>query len=72
MVSQGVPMIMGGDEFLHTQLGNNNAWCQDNALSWFDWSLARAKRRLLSIRQDDDRLPKGPPDPQAPHLLHGR
>jgi glycogen operon protein len=39
MVSQGVPMILGGDEVLRTQRGNNNAWCQDNELSWFDWSL---------------------------------
>ena len=39
LVSQGVPMILGGDEVLRTQSGNNNAWCQDNALSWFDWSL---------------------------------
>ena len=39
MVSQGVPMIMGGDEFLRTQHGNNNAWCQDNSLSWVDWAL---------------------------------
>jgi glycogen operon protein len=38
MISQGVPMIMGGDEILRTQLGNNNAWCQDNAISWVDWS----------------------------------
>jgi isoamylase len=39
MISQGVPMIMGGDEFLRTQNGNNNAWCQDNPLGWVDWSL---------------------------------
>ena len=39
-VSQGVPMMLGGDEFLRTQGGNNNAWCQDNATSWVDWSLA--------------------------------
>jgi glycogen operon protein len=39
MVSQGVPMLLGGDEMLRTQQGNNNAWCQDNAISWFDWSL---------------------------------
>ena len=38
MISQGVPMILGGDEVLRTQNGNNNAWCQDNTLSWFDWS----------------------------------
>jgi isoamylase len=39
MLSQGVPMIQGGDEFLRTQRGNNNAWCQDNSLGWVDWSL---------------------------------
>ncbi|CAN5810841.1 glycogen debranching protein GlgX [soil metagenome] len=37
LVSQGVPMILGGDEFLHTQQGNNNAWCQDNEISWVNW-----------------------------------
>ncbi len=40
MVSQGVPMILGGDEFLRTQGGNNNAYCQDNEISHYDWSLA--------------------------------
>ncbi|MBX7102937.1 MAG: glycogen debranching protein GlgX [Gemmataceae bacterium] len=40
LLSQGVPMILGGDEFLRTQRGNNNAWCQDNEISWVDWSLA--------------------------------
>ncbi|MFM7539919.1 MAG: glycogen debranching protein GlgX [Planctomycetota bacterium] len=39
-LSQGVPMILAGDEFLRTQQGNNNAWCQDNEISWVDWSLA--------------------------------
>ncbi|MCY2933905.1 MAG: isoamylase [Planctomycetota bacterium] len=40
MVSQGVPMLMAGDEFFRTQQGNNNAWCQDNSTSWLDWTLA--------------------------------
>jgi glycogen operon protein len=40
LISQGVPMILGGDEFLRTQRGNNNAYCQDNRISYFDWSLA--------------------------------
>jgi glycogen operon protein len=40
MVSQGTPMILAGDEFGQTQLGNNNAYCQDNEVSWLDWSLA--------------------------------
>ncbi len=39
MLSQGVPMILAGDEFLRSQQGNNNAWCQDNETSWVDWSL---------------------------------
>ena len=39
MISQGVPMILAGDEFLRTQKGNNNAWCQDNDISWIDWRL---------------------------------
>ncbi len=38
--SAGVPMLLGGDEFGRTQNGNNNAYCQDNEISWFDWSLA--------------------------------
>ncbi|MCB1083593.1 MAG: glycogen debranching enzyme, partial [Simkania sp.] len=37
-LSQGVPMMLGGDEFGRTQQGNNNAYCQDNEISWFDWS----------------------------------
>jgi glycogen operon protein len=37
MISLGTPMILGGDEFGRTQLGNNNAYCQDNEISWYDW-----------------------------------
>src|SRR5262250_1586520 len=37
LLSQGVPMLLGGDEFGRTQGGNNNAWCQDNELSWYSW-----------------------------------
>ena len=39
LLSQGVPMILAGDEFARTQKGNNNAYCQDNELSWIDWNL---------------------------------
>ncbi|TAL22147.1 MAG: glycogen debranching enzyme GlgX [Nitrospirae bacterium] len=38
--SSGTPMVLGGDEFMRTQKGNNNAYCQDNEISWFDWNLA--------------------------------
>ena len=47
LLSQGVPMLLSGDEVLHTQKGNNNAWCQDNELSWFDWSLVEKNRDML-------------------------
>src|SRR5207249_2553743 len=40
MLSQGVPMLLAGDEFLRTQKGNNNAWCQDNDIAWVNWKLA--------------------------------
>ena len=46
-VSLGVPMLLGGDEFGRTQRGNNNAYCQDNEVSWFDWRLAERNGELL-------------------------
>ena len=45
--SQGIPMLLGGDELSRTQQGNNNAYCQDNAISWFDWRLGDAERDFL-------------------------
>jgi glycogen operon protein len=56
-LSQGVPMILGGDEIGRTQQGNNNAYCQDDEISWFDWdhvdeSLLEFTRRLIAIRRD--------------------
>jgi isoamylase len=51
-LSQGVPMLLAGDEFGRTQGGNNNAYCQDNALSWVDWQLAEANAPLVEfVRQ---------------------
>ena len=49
MLSQGVPMLSGGDEVARTQQGNNNAYCQDNDLSWFDWERCEMQERLLSF-----------------------
>jgi glycogen operon protein len=49
MISQGVPMLCGGDEIGRTQRGNNNAYCQDNELSWYDWQLDRLDRDLLEF-----------------------
>jgi isoamylase len=55
MLSQGTPMLLGGDELARTQRGNNNAYCQDNEISWFDWTncdqgLADFTRRLIALR----------------------
>ena len=55
-LSQGVPMLLGGDELGRTQQGNNNAYCQDNELSWFDWTSADTEllaftRRLAELRR---------------------
>ncbi|MET8141501.1 glycogen debranching protein GlgX [Sphaerisporangium sp. NPDC005288] len=47
LVSQGIPMLLAGDEVGRTQLGNNNTYCQDNELSWFDWTLTDANAELL-------------------------
>jgi len=47
--SQGVPMLCGGDEIGRTQQGNNNAYCQDNEISWFDWKLDHSQRDLLEF-----------------------
>ncbi|MFZ2648606.1 MAG: glycogen debranching protein GlgX [Burkholderiaceae bacterium] len=50
-LSQGVPMLLAGDEIGRSQGGNNNAYCQDNELSWVDWSLGEDKRSLLEFTQ---------------------
>ena len=47
MFSQGVPMLLAGDEVRRTQQGNNNAYCQDNEISWFDWSLLQKNADLF-------------------------
>jgi isoamylase len=57
LLSQGVPMILGGDEIGRTQCGNNNAYCQDNDISWFDWERMDADlmgfvARLIRLRRD--------------------
>jgi isoamylase len=59
MLSQGTPMLLGGDECGRTQRGNNNAWCQDNELSWHSWedtpdatALRAFTRRLITLRRE--------------------
>jgi len=57
LLSQGVPMLLAGDEMGHTQRGNNNAYCQDNEISWIDWNLDEGRQRLLEFTRS---------------LIHGR
>ncbi|MFB1035168.1 MAG: alpha-amylase family glycosyl hydrolase, partial [Sinobacterium sp.] len=51
MLSQGIPHMVGGDELSRTQHGNNNAYCQDNEISWLDWTLNQAKQDFLTFCQ---------------------
>src|ERR1700749_4414400 len=49
LLSQGTPMLLGGDEMGRTQHGNNNAWCQDNEISWYDWDQLAANEELVAF-----------------------
>lgn len=49
LVSQGIPMICGGDEVMRTQGGNNNAYCQDNEISWTNWDLDASQQEMLAF-----------------------
>ena len=64
LLSRGVPMILGGDELGRTQGGNNNAYCQDNSTSWFDWDaadvgLTEFTRQLIAVRRAHPALRHG-------------
>jgi len=52
MLSRGVPMLLGGDEFGRTQSGNNNAYCQDNEISWYDWRLLGTNQELFRFARE--------------------
>ncbi len=79
LLSQGVPMLQAGDEFGRSQAGNNNAYCQDNAINWVDWELAELRapliafvRQLLFIRRQStglrrDAFLKGARQPDRQH-----
>ena len=71
-LSQGVPMLRGGDELGQSQLGNNNAYCQDNDLTWIDWALAPAEEEFLSFVQRAVRVWKNHPVLQRRKFFQGR
>ena len=62
MLSQGVPMLTGGDEFARSQQGNNNCYCQDDELTWYDWDLDEPRKRLLEFTSKLIQLRKDHPN----------
>jgi glycogen operon protein len=62
MLSQGVPMLNGGDEIARSQKGNNNCYCQDNELTWHDWQLDEPRQRLLEFTSGLIRLRREHPN----------
>ncbi len=72
LLSQGVPMLLGGDEIGRTQGGNNNGYAQDNEVSWYDWSLDRADRQLLGFTRSLIRLFRTHPVLRRRRFFQGR
>lgn len=72
LLSQGVPMICGGDEVGRTQHGNNNAYCQDSEISWFDWNIDRSSQQLLAFTRQVIRLQQEHPVFQRRRFFQGR
>jgi glycogen operon protein len=72
LLSQGVPMLLGGDELGRTQRGNNNAYCQDNEISWFDWQLDERRERLLDFTRRLIALRRAHPVFRRATFLEGR
>lgn len=72
LLSHGVPMLLAGDEFLHTQQGNNNCYCQDNELSWLNWDKAKENADVLHFVQQMIRLRKRHPALMRRNFLTGR
>ena len=72
MLSRGVPMLCAGDEVLRTQAGNNNAYCQDNELSWFDWSRLESQREMLDFTRGMIALRRRHASLTTDHFYQGR
>ncbi|CAN5664433.1 glycogen debranching protein GlgX [soil metagenome] len=72
LLSQGVPMICGGDEMGRTQQGNNNAYAQDNEISWLDWELTEEQQELLEFTRRLARLREEHPVFHRRHFFQGR
>jgi len=71
LLSQGVPMLLAGDEARRTQHGNNNAWCQDNDVSWIDWTLIESNASLVRFVRELIRFRRGNPTLRRRSFLVG-
>jgi glycogen operon protein len=71
LLSQGVPMLLFGDECRRTQRGNNHAWCQDNDVSWLDWSLVESNAGLVRFVRELVRFRLGTPTLRRRTFLTG-
>ncbi len=71
-ISRGVPMLLGGDEFRRSQRGNNNAYCQDNEISWYDWRLLDRHRQIYRFTQGMIALRKNHPVLSKEAFYHGQ
>lgn len=71
-LSQGVPMLLGGDEFGRTQKGNNNAYCHDNEISWFNWARDEKQNQLFVFTKGLIQLRKNHPVFRRPKFFQGR
>ena len=72
LLSQGVPMIVMGDEVRRTQKGNNNAYCQDNEISWFNWTLVKRNEELFNFVRGLISIRKSQPTLRRTRFLTGR
>jgi glycogen operon protein len=72
MLSQGVPMLLAGDEMGRTQDGNNNTYCQDNELSWINWNLDQSQQDLLEFTRFVIQLFREHPALRRRHFFYGR
>jgi glycogen operon protein len=72
LLSHGVPMLLAGDEFMHSQQGNNNGYCQDNPISWLNWQLTEQHHDVLRFVQQMIQLRKRHPALMRRHFLTGQ
>src|SRR6185295_11703160 len=72
MLSQGVPMLLAGDELSHTQHGNNNTYCHDDELTWLNWDLDESQQSFLNFAVRAARIWSEQPVLQRRQFFQGR